>query len=69
MSSALAAGASTLGAGGGFTGVMTGAVAATAYGLLHCPEATVAFVATWYTLGVAAAGVLGAIVGRFALRW
>ena len=54
---------------GAALGVMTGAVAATAYGLLHCPEATVAFVATWYTLGVAAAGVIGAIVGRFALRW
>ena len=56
-------------AAGAALGVMTGAVAATAYGLLHCPEATVAFVATWYTLGVAAAGVIGAIVGRFALRW
>jgi hypothetical protein len=49
--------------------MMTGAVAATAYGLLHCPEATVAFVATWYTLGVAAAGAIGASIGRFALRW
>jgi len=56
-------------AGGAALGVMTGAVAATAYGLLHCPEATVAFVATWYTLGVAAAGAIGALIGRFALRW
>lgn len=50
-------------------GVATGGIAATAYGLLHCGEATAAFVATWYTLGVAAAGVIGAAVGRFALRW
>lgn len=50
-------------------GVATGGIAATAYGLLHCGEATAAFVATWYTLGVAAAGAIGALVGRFALRW
>ena len=52
-----------------YAGRRPGAVAATAYGLLHCPEATVAFVATWYTLGVAAAGAIGALIGRFALRW
>lgn len=50
-------------------GVATGGIAATAYGLLHCGEATAAFVATWYTLGVAAAGLIGAGIGRFALRW
>src|SRR3990167_4462883 len=49
-------------------GRATGGIAATAYGLLHCGEATAAFVATWYTLGVAAAGLIGAAVGRFALR-
>jgi hypothetical protein len=53
---------------GAATGLLTGAVAATAYGL-HCPEATAAFVATWYTLGMAAAAALGAVIGRFALRW
>lgn len=56
-------------AAGAVLGLTAGAVAATAYGLLHCPEATIAFVATWYTLGVAAAGAVGAIIGRFALRW
>ena len=50
-------------------GMATGGIAATAYGVLHCPESTVAFVATWYTLGVAAAGLIGAVAGRFALRW
>lgn len=53
---------------GAAAGLLTGAVAATAYGL-HCPEATAAFVATWYTLGMAAAAGLGAVVGRFVLRW
>lgn len=55
-------------AAGAAAGLLTGAVAATAYGL-HCPEATAAFVATWYTLGMLAAAGLGAVIGRFALRW
>lgn len=50
-------------------GVATGGIAATAYGVLHCPESTAAFVATWYTIGIALAGVIGAVAGRFALRW
>lgn len=53
---------------GAAAGLLSGALAATAYGL-HCPEATAAFVATWYTLGMAAATAAGAAVGRFALRW
>lgn len=53
---------------GAAAGLLTGAVAATAYGL-HCPEATAAFVAVWYTLGMAAAAGFGAVIGRFALRW
>ncbi|WP_395942575.1 NrsF family protein [Brevundimonas sp.] len=55
-------------AAGAALGLAAGAIAATAYGL-HCAEETAAFVATWYTLGVAAAGLIGAAVGRFALRW
>jgi len=50
-------------------GVATGGIAATAYGVLHCPESTAAFVATWYTIGIALSGVIGAVAGRFALRW
>ncbi|HEV2269688.1 MAG TPA: DUF1109 domain-containing protein [Steroidobacteraceae bacterium] len=53
------------GAGAGFA---AGALAATLYGL-HCPEQAAAFVATWYTLGIAAASALGAITGRRLLRW
>jgi len=55
-------------ASGAALGLMTGAIAATAYGL-HCPEATAPFVATWYTLGMALAAAIGAVIGRFALRW
>ncbi|MBX7247984.1 MAG: DUF1109 domain-containing protein [Caulobacteraceae bacterium] len=50
------------------TGLTSGAIAATLYGL-YCQESTAAFVATWYTLGVLAAGGLGAGIGRFWLRW
>lgn len=53
---------------GAAAGLLTGAVAATAYGL-HCPEATAAFVATWYTLGMVVAAAVGALIGRYALRW
>lgn len=53
---------------GAVAGVFSGAVAATIYGL-HCPESTAAFVLTWYTLGIAAAGGVGAIAGPRLLRW
>ncbi|MFT4956068.1 MAG: hypothetical protein ACI8U3_002468 [Brevundimonas sp.] len=53
---------------GAAMGVLTGALGATAYGL-HCPEATAAFVATWYALGVLLCGGIGALLGRHALRW
>jgi hypothetical protein len=49
-------------------GAFSGGVAATVYGL-HCPEATFVFVALWYTLGVVASGLIGAVAGRFVLRW
>jgi hypothetical protein len=53
---------------GAAAGFAAGALAATLYGL-HCPEQAAAFVATWYTLGIAAATVLGAIAGSRLLRW
>jgi len=49
-------------------GAFAGGVAATVYGL-HCGESTMVFVGTWYTLGVLGTGLLGAIVGKWALRW
>ena len=53
---------------GAAAGFAAGALAATLYGL-HCPEQAAAFVATWYTLGIAAATALGAIAGSRLLRW
>jgi hypothetical protein len=49
-------------------GFAASALAATLYSL-HCPEQAAAFVATWYTLGIAAATALGGIAGRRLLRW
>ncbi|MDB5440612.1 MAG: hypothetical protein JWM33_3039 [Caulobacteraceae bacterium] len=49
-------------------GLFAGGLAATLYGL-HCPEATFVFVALWYSLGMALCGALGALVGRWWLRW
>jgi len=53
---------------GAAAGIAAGALAATLYGL-HCPEQAAAFVATWYTLGIAAAAAFGALTGRWLLRW
>lgn len=53
---------------GAVAGLTAGALAATLYGL-HCPEQTAAFVATWYTLAIAAATGFGAVTGRWLLRW
>jgi len=53
---------------GAAAGLAAGALAATFYGL-HCPEQAAAFVATWYTLGIAAAAALGAALGARLLRW
>lgn len=53
---------------GAAAGLAAGALAATLYGL-HCPEQAAAFVATWYTLGIAAAAGLGALLGARLLRW
>ena len=49
-------------------GAFAGGVAGTVYGLA-CAENTMVFVGTWYTLGVLGTGLLGAVVGRWALRW
>lgn len=53
---------------GAAAGLFAGGVATAIYGL-HCPETTRAFVATWYSLGVALSAGLGAVVGPFVLRW
>jgi len=55
-------------AAGATAGILAGAVGTFIYAF-HCTESAAPFVAIWYTLGMAAMGVLGAILGRFLLRW
>lgn len=49
-------------------GILSGAMAAMAYALT-CPVDSAAFVATWYPIAIAGCAALGALAGRFALRW
>ena len=53
---------------GAAAGLLTAGLATTLYGL-HCPEHTAAFVAVWYSLGIALAAAVGALAGRFVFRW
>jgi len=55
-------------AAGAAAGLLAGSIGAIGYAL-HCPEAALAFVATWYTAGIALAGALGAALGPRVLRW
>jgi hypothetical protein len=53
---------------GAAAGLVAGASAATVYGF-HCPEMAAPFILIWYTLGLAMAAALGAILGRWMLAW
>jgi hypothetical protein len=53
---------------GALLGLAAGAAGAAAYAIF-CRETTLPFIAVWYTLGMAAAASLGAIVGARFLRW
>ena len=55
-------------AAGAVAGLTAGAWAATIY-CLHCPEVSALFVLTWYSLGIAIAAGLGALVGPRLMRW
>ncbi|MBK5969490.1 MULTISPECIES: DUF1109 domain-containing protein [Thiorhodovibrio] len=55
-------------AAGMAAGLLAGAVGAFAYAL-SCTELSAAFVAVWYSLGIALAGGLGALIGPRMLRW
>ncbi|HMA48495.1 MAG TPA: DUF1109 domain-containing protein [Magnetospirillaceae bacterium] len=55
-------------AAGALAGVTAGAAAALVY-CLHCPESTASFVVTWYSGGIALAGLIGALLGPRLLRW
>lgn len=49
-------------------GLLAGSLGAFGYSL-SCPEASPAFVAIWYTLGIALTGAVGAVLGPRVLRW
>lgn len=49
-------------------GLLAGALAALGYALI-CRELSASFVAVWYTVGIALAAMLGAILGPTTLRW
>lgn len=49
-------------------GLLAGGAATWVYAF-HCTESGMPFVTIWYTLGVLIVAGLGALIGRFALRW
>jgi hypothetical protein len=49
-------------------GLAAGAFGALVYSF-HCDESAMPFVAIWYTLGIVIAGVIGAALGRWLVRW
>ena len=49
-------------------GLVAGGFGAAAYAF-YCGETSMMFMAVWYSLGVALTAALGAIAGRFVLRW
>ncbi len=53
---------------GAIAGISAGGAGAFVYAF-HCDESAMPFVAVWYTLGIAASGLVGAVIGRRLLRW
>lgn len=53
---------------GAGAGLFAGAAGAFVYSF-HCTESTAPFVAIWYTLGIALSAIIGAVSGRWFLRW
>jgi hypothetical protein len=49
-------------------GIMAGGTGAWLYSFA-CVEAGMMFLALWYTLGILIVGAVGAVLGRFLLRW
>jgi hypothetical protein len=56
------------GAAGAAAGLLAGALGAAGYALV-CTEDSTAFIALWYSAGIALTGVLGAALGPRVLRW
>ncbi len=57
-----------LGLAGAGAGLLAGGAGASVYAF-HCVEYTAPFIFIWYTTGIAAAALIGAVIGRWALRW
>lgn len=53
---------------GAACGLLAGGLAATLYAA-HCFDDSPFFVATWYTLAIAMLTAVGALAGRYVLRW
>ena len=53
---------------GAAAGLMAGGLGAWVYSF-HCPESGLPFLAIWYSLGIIVEMGLGALLGRFILRW
>ena len=53
---------------GAAIGALSGGVGAMAYAM-YCPTDSMAFVVTWYALGIALSAAIGAVVGAKLLRW
>ncbi|MEO8302048.1 MAG: DUF1109 domain-containing protein [Rhizomicrobium sp.] len=53
---------------GAGAGLFAGAAGAFVY-CFHCTEEAAPFIAVWYTLGIAAVTAIGALLGRYLLRW
>lgn len=49
-------------------GLLAGGFGAAAYAF-YCGETSMMFMAVWYSLGIALTALLGALLGRFLLRW
>jgi len=49
-------------------GLLAGGFGAAAYAF-YCGETSMMFMAVWYSLGIALTALLGAIIGRYLLRW
>jgi hypothetical protein len=53
---------------GFLAGITSGGAAAVVYAL-YCPETTATFLASWYTLGILAVGLVGYAAGPRLLKW
>ena len=53
---------------GAGAGLLAGGMGAWIYAF-HCGETAMPFLATWYSLGIVASVALGALAGRYMLRW